>query len=193
MKQLRWIIILAAAAAVLTAVYLIVDAKARERDDKIRNTSAPKQLIYEDPSTVTRITLDNEEGHFAFDWDAEKATWVLTSSEQFPINTYAVSAICNYLCQARSLKTVAPDCENTAPFGFEHPVTLKLYTQKRDLFLEGLDRIGLKHNMPQGTYFVMLDIQAFLDLPAFRGYTDLQFCEWMIKNIGVAAVPGSSS
>ena len=69
---------------------------------------------------------------------------------------------------------------------------LALYTQKRDLFLEGLDRIGLKHNMPQGTYFVMLDIQAFLDLPAFRGYTDLQFCEWMIKNIGVAAVPGSS-
>ena len=69
---------------------------------------------------------------------------------------------------------------------------LTLYTQKRDLFLEGLDRIGLKHNMPQGTYFVMLDIQAFLDLPAFRGYTDLQFCEWMIKNIGVAAVPGSS-
>ena len=69
---------------------------------------------------------------------------------------------------------------------------LKLYTQKRDLFLEGLDRIGLKHNTPQGTYFVMLDIQAFLDLPAFSGYTDLEFCEWMIRNIGVAAVPGSS-
>jgi len=67
-----------------------------------------------------------------------------------------------------------------------------LYTQKRDFFCAGLDRIGLKHNVPQGTYFVMLDIQPFLDLPQFRDYTDLAFCEWMIRNIGVAAVPGSS-
>ncbi len=69
---------------------------------------------------------------------------------------------------------------------------LKLYTRKRDYFLSGLDKIGLKHNVPQGTYFVMLDISDFLALPMFEGYTDLMFCEWMIKNTGVAAVPGSS-
>ena len=59
-------------------------------------------------------------------------------------------------------------------------------------FLAGLDRIGLKHNVPQGSYFVLVDIQDFLDLPRFKGWSDLQFCEWMIENIGVAAVPGSS-
>lgn len=69
---------------------------------------------------------------------------------------------------------------------------LEKYTKKRDYFLQGLDRIGLKHNEPQGTYFVLVDIQEFLDLPQFTGYTDLQFCEWMIAHIGVAAVPGSS-
>ena len=69
---------------------------------------------------------------------------------------------------------------------------LETYTEKRNYFLEGLDRIGLKHNVPQGTYFVLIDIQEFLDLPRFAGMTDLQFCEWMIENIGVAAVPGSS-
>ena len=52
--------------------------------------------------------------------------------------------------------------------------------------------MGLKHNVPQGTYFVMIDISEFLALPQFEGWTDLEFCEWMIKNIGVAAVPGSS-
>lgn len=67
-----------------------------------------------------------------------------------------------------------------------------LYTGKRDYFLAGLDRIGLEHNIPQGTYFVLLDIQKFLDLPQFKGYTDLEFCEWMIREIGVAGVPGSS-
>lgn len=67
-----------------------------------------------------------------------------------------------------------------------------LYTEKRDHFLAGLDNVGLEHNVPQGTYFVMIDISRFLALPQFAGWTDLQFCEWMIKEIGVAAVPGSS-
>lgn len=69
---------------------------------------------------------------------------------------------------------------------------LDTYTKKRDHFLSGLDMIGLKHNIPQGTYFVMIDIQEFLDLEQFKDFSDLQFCEWMIENIGVAAVPGSS-
>ena len=69
---------------------------------------------------------------------------------------------------------------------------LETYTEKRDYFLKGLDEIGLKHNVPQGTYFVLIDIREFLDLPMFKGYTDLEFCEWMIRNIKVAAVPGSS-
>lgn len=69
---------------------------------------------------------------------------------------------------------------------------LQIYTEKRNYFLKGLDKIGLKHNVPQGTYFVLIDISDFLELPQFQGFSDLEFCEWMIKNIGVAAVPGSS-
>lgn len=69
---------------------------------------------------------------------------------------------------------------------------LEKYTKKRERFLNGLDSIGLKHNIPEGTYFVMIDISDFLALEQFKGFTDFEFCEWMIKNIGVAAVPGSS-
>ena len=69
---------------------------------------------------------------------------------------------------------------------------LQTYADKREYFLKGLDEVGLDHNVPQGTYFVMVDISKFLELEQFKGYTDLEFCEWMIKNIGVAAVPGSS-
>lgn len=69
---------------------------------------------------------------------------------------------------------------------------LETYTQKRDYFMQGLDRIGLKHNVPQGTYFVLVDIGDFLALPEFHGMSDLEFCEWMVVNIGLAAVPGSS-
>ena len=68
---------------------------------------------------------------------------------------------------------------------------LLTYTEKRDHMLAGLDRIGLKHNVPQGAYFVMVDIQEFLDRPQFAGWSDLAFCEWMAKEVGVAAA-GSS-
>ena len=35
-------------------------------------------------------------------------------------------------------------------------------------------------------------VHDFLALPQFAGWTDFEFCEWMIREIGVAAVPGSS-
>ena len=91
----------------------------------------------------------------------------------------------------------AAPLQEAAVAGLEFPQSyydqlLDTYTSKRQYFLDGLDRIGLKHNVPQGTYFVLIDIQDFLNLPQFQGWTDLEFCEWMIVNIGVAAVPGSS-
>jgi len=91
----------------------------------------------------------------------------------------------------------AAPLQEAAVTGLEFPESyyeqlLAVYTKKRQYFLDGLDRIGLKHNVPQGTYFVLVDIQDFLNLPRFQGWTDLEFCEWMIVNIGVAAVPGSS-
>lgn len=67
-----------------------------------------------------------------------------------------------------------------------------LYTKKRNLFCQLLTSAGLKHNTPQGAYFVMMDIADFLSKPQFSGMTDVQFCEWLCKDIGVAAVPGSS-
>ena len=69
---------------------------------------------------------------------------------------------------------------------------LALYSEKREYFCNGLDKLGIKYYKPQGTYFIMVDIQEFLDLPQFKGFSDLEFCEWMIRNIGLAAVPGSS-
>ncbi len=63
---------------------------------------------------------------------------------------------------------------------------LAKYTHKRDLFCEGLDALGLVHNVPQGAYYVMMDISEF-------GYdSDLKFCEDLAAKVGVGAVPGSS-
>lgn len=60
------------------------------------------------------------------------------------------------------------------------------YTEKRDYFTKGLDEEGLIYTHPQGAYYVMMDISEF------GCQDDTVFCEWMAKEVGVAAVPGSS-
>ena len=62
----------------------------------------------------------------------------------------------------------------------------RLYTEKRNIFLQYLDAAGLRYTEPEGAYYVMIDISEF-------GWgDDIAFCEWMAREIGVAAVPGSS-
>ena len=60
------------------------------------------------------------------------------------------------------------------------------YDKKRDLFLNGLDKIGLKYFKPEGAYYVLVDISEF------GAKDDISFCEYLTRDIGVAAVPGSS-
>ena len=60
------------------------------------------------------------------------------------------------------------------------------YAQKRTLFMDILRRTGLSFTEPQGAYYAMLDISPL-------GFaTDTAAAEWLIKEVGVAGVPGSS-
>ena len=61
------------------------------------------------------------------------------------------------------------------------------YQHMHDIFTQGLDRIGFNYSDPEGSYFIMVDISDFS-----HGMNDVEFCEKMAREIGVAAVPGSS-
>ena len=64
---------------------------------------------------------------------------------------------------------------------------LDIYSAKRTLFLNGLDRLGIQHSKPEGAYYVMLDVSEF------KGYAnDVEFCEKLAEKVGVGAVPGSA-
>ncbi|URZ01811.1 pyridoxal phosphate-dependent aminotransferase [Clostridium felsineum] len=72
-------------------------------------------------------------------------------------------------------------------FGDEYYDKLnEIYTRKKSIFIEGIREIGLKYFEPQGAYYVLVDIAEFGEKD------DYKFCEWLAKEIGVAAVPGSS-
>jgi aspartate/methionine/tyrosine aminotransferase len=85
----------------------------------------------------------------------------------------------------------AAPLQEAAVVGLRFPASyydglLSTYTEKRELFLKGLDDLGIRHTKPEGAYYVMLDISEY-------GYeSDLDFCEKLAERVGVGAVPGSS-
>jgi aminotransferase len=60
------------------------------------------------------------------------------------------------------------------------------YRQRRDYLVGVLQDIGFKVWIPEGAYYIMVDISPLTDLD------DVQFVDQLIKDYGVAAVPGSS-
>ncbi len=60
------------------------------------------------------------------------------------------------------------------------------YARRKVVFTEYLAEAGLAHTDPQGAYYVLVDVSEF-------GVTDDDaFCRRLAKEVGVAAVPGSS-
>ena len=57
------------------------------------------------------------------------------------------------------------------------------YERKRDLFVEGLRRTRLKPLHTQGSYFQLVDYSAVSSLP------EGDFCQWLTREVGVAAIP----
>jgi len=60
------------------------------------------------------------------------------------------------------------------------------YRARRDLLLPVLDDAGFKTFVPDGAYYIMTDISAF----GFKD--DVEFTRHLIREVGVACVPGSS-
>jgi aminotransferase len=60
------------------------------------------------------------------------------------------------------------------------------YRARRDRLLPALEQAGFKTFLPRGAYYIMTDIAGF-------GFPDdVSFARHLVKEIGVAAVPGSS-
>jgi aspartate/methionine/tyrosine aminotransferase len=60
------------------------------------------------------------------------------------------------------------------------------YRKRRDRLIPVLDEVGFRCFRPRGAYYVMTDISAF----GFEN--DVEFTKYLVKEIGVAVVPGSS-
>jgi aspartate/methionine/tyrosine aminotransferase len=61
------------------------------------------------------------------------------------------------------------------------------YASRRSRMLGILEKHGFKYTVPEGAYYVMADFRHL-----GRGEDDMAFAYWLIDEIGVATVPGSS-
>lgn len=60
------------------------------------------------------------------------------------------------------------------------------YAARRDRFLPALEAAGFRCFMPHGAYYIMTDISDF-------GFSnDVEFARYLVEEVGVAVVPGSS-
>src|SRR4029079_10379831 len=67
-----------------------------------------------------------------------------------------------------------------------HPGLAPHYRARRDALLESLERHHFTTYKPSGAYYIMTDISVF-------GFSDdVEFARYLVKDVGVAAVPGSS-
>ncbi len=87
----------------------------------------------------------------------------------FTVNTPMQHALARYMA-------------NAAPY-LELPA---FYQRKRDLFRDGLARTRLRPLHTQGSYFQLVDYSAVSQLP------EAEFCLWLTREVGVAAIPLSA-
>nr|WP_276526272.1 methionine aminotransferase [Roseivirga pacifica] len=86
----------------------------------------------------------------------------------FTIHTPTQYALADYLQNPATYEAVA-----------------KMYQQKRDYFLKAMKPSKFKPIPSNGTYFQLMDYSAISD----KG--DIEFAEWLTKEVGVAAIPTS--
>jgi aminotransferase len=64
------------------------------------------------------------------------------------------------------------------------------YTARRDRLLHVLQASGFNPLVPRGAYYIMCDIREFRERAGLPN--DVEFVRFLIREVGVAAVPGSS-
>lgn len=112
--------------------------------------------------------------------------WVIAP----PAASEAIRKVHDFL----TVGAAAPLQEGAAhALGFEQSFYEELatsYAAKRDMLLPVLKEVGFTCYEPQGAYYIVTDASALM---ARSGHdNDVDFARWMIEEVGVATVPGSS-
>lgn len=102
-------------------------------------------------------------------WLAADAGFIEQASK---VHQYMISSIPSFV-QHAAVEALKTDISSS----------IEIYRERRDLVLRRLDEMGLSVNRPEGAFYAFPSIEAL-------GLSSEEFCERLIKEAGVALVPG---
>jgi len=146
-------------------------------DDALHTRLATLPGMHERTVTISSLGKTFSVTGWKIGWAIGPAPLVNAVNQAHQFITYAV---------ASPLQAAAAAALNL-PFSFYENLQSS-YQARRDRLVDVLQKTGFKVFKPAGSYFVMVDWRAVA--PA-HVHDDMQFVQWLIRDVGVACIPAS--
>jgi N-succinyldiaminopimelate aminotransferase len=146
-------------------------------DDAIHTRLATLPGMAERTLTISSLGKTFSVTGWKIGWALGPAQLVNAVNQAHQFITYAV---------ASPLQAAAATALNL-PFSFFENLQMR-YQARRDRMVGILENVGFKVFKPGGSYFVMIDWRG---VPPAHVQDDLQFAQWLIRDVGVACIPAS--
>ncbi len=146
-------------------------------DDALHTRLATLPGMHERTVTISSLGKTFSVTGWKIGWAMGPAPLVNAVNQAHQFITYAV---------ASPLQAAAAAALNL-PFSFYENLQSS-YQARRDRLVDVLQKTGFKVFKPAGSYFVMVDWRAVA--PA-HVHDDMQFAQWLIRDVGVACIPAS--
>lgn len=93
---------------------------------KKENEEADKLILFNiDEDSIDKVDIHNETGNYIAEY-IDNNGWELTNSDEFELNSSAITAICSNFSHLTASKIL--DDTDTSKYGFDNPITLTVYT-----------------------------------------------------------------
>jgi len=147
-------------------------------DDAIHTRLATLPGMQDRTVTISTLGKTFSVTGWKIGWALGSAALVNAVNQAHQFITYAV---------ASPLQAAATTALNLPAEFFEN--LQKSFQAKRDVIFNALKNAGFKVFKPQGSYFIMVDWRG---VAPKRVEDDVQFAQWLIREVGVACIPPSA-
>lgn len=104
-------------------IYFLADHLNSNKTKK-ETEEANKLILFNiDENSIDKVDIHNESGNYTAEYI--DSNWQLTNTDEFDLNSTAITAICSNFCNLTAIKIL--DDTDSSKYGFDDPITLTVY------------------------------------------------------------------